>query len=76
MKRRQGVHAVPNLLYSGCSSKHANQLMWSHWQHLEDVTGEQDEEETENQKRVRLEIFPFSVFPIVKEDSGDIDLSK
>ena len=76
MKRRQGVHAVPNLLYSGCSSKHANQLMWSHWQHLEDVTGEQDEEETENQKRVRLEIFPFSVFPIVKEDGGDIDLSK
>ena len=75
MKRRQGVHAVPNLLYSGCTSKHGNQLMWSHWQHLEDVTGEQDEEETENQKKVRLEIFPFSVFPIVKEDSGDVDLS-
>ena len=73
MKRRQGQHAVPDLLFSGCSSKHGNQLMWDHWQRLEDVKGEQDEEETENQKRVRLQIFPFSLFPVVKEDSGDVD---
>ena len=73
MKRRQGQHAVPDLLFSGCSSKHGNQLMWDRWQRLEDVKGEQDEEETENQKRVRLQIFPFSLFPVVKEDSGDVD---
>lgn len=73
MKRRDGVHAVPNLLYSGCSSKHGNQLMWTPWRQLEDVTGEQDEEETETQTGVRLELFPFSVFPIIKEASGDID---
>ena len=71
MKRRQGVNAVPNLLYSGCSSKHGNQLMWSPWQQLEEVTGVQDEDETENQRRVRLEIFPFSLFPIEREDSED-----
>ena len=74
MKRRQGVHAVPDLLFAGCSSKHANQLMWSPWKQLEDVTGEQDEEETANQKRVRLELFPFSVFPVVREDREDVDL--
>ena len=74
MKRRHGRHAVPNLLYSGCSSKHGNELMWTSWRQLEDVTGEQDEEETENQRGVRLELFPLSVFPIVKEDSGDADL--
>ena len=74
MKRRDGVHAVPNLLYSGCSSKHGNQLMWTPWRQLEDVTGEQDEEETENQAGVRLELFPFSVFPNIKEDSGEFEL--
>ena len=47
--------------------------MWSPWQQLEDVTGEQDEEETANQKRVRLQLFPFSVFPVVKEDCETID---
>ena len=47
-------------------------MMWDHWQRLENVTGEQDEEETENQKRVRLQIFPFSVFPVVKDDCGDV----
>ena len=74
MKKRQDVNAVPDLLYSGCSSKHGNQLMWTNWRQLEEVTGEQDEEETENQRRVRLEIFPMSVFPVVKEDSVDDDL--
>ena len=74
MKRRQDVHAVPNLLYSGCSSKHGNQLMWTPWRQLEEVTGEQDEEESENQRRVRLEIFPFSIFPVVKADCVDNDL--
>ena len=31
MKRREDVNAVPNLFYSGCSSKYMNQLMWHPW---------------------------------------------
>ena len=73
MKRRQGVVAVPNLLFSGCISKHGNQLMWSPWQRLEEVTGIQDEHETEDQKKVRLEIFPYSLFPIAEEEIEDYD---
>ena len=74
MKRRQDVEAVPILLFSGCSSEHANQLMWSPWRTLEEVTGIQEQEETENQKNIRLEIFPLSVFPSVEEDSEIDDL--
>ena len=73
MKRREGVIAVPNLLFSGCISKHGNQLMWSPWQQLEDVTGIQEENETEDQKRVRLEIFPLSMFPIAEEENESED---
>ena len=71
--RRQEVMAAPNLLYSGCTSKHGNQLMWSHWEKLEDVTGEQIEEETESQKSVREQIFPLSVFPILEDESEEDD---
>ena len=74
MKRRQDVIAVPNLLFSGCISKHGNQLMWSPWQKLEEVTGIQDENETKDQKKVRLEIFPFSVFPIAEEENTHSEL--
>ena len=74
MKRREDVHAVPNLFYSGCSSKHMNQLMWSPWQELEEVTGVQDEHETEDQKKTRLELLPFSLYPIEEEDSLEDDL--
>ena len=69
--RRQEVMAAPNLLYSGCTSKHGNQLMWSHWEKLENVTGEQIEEETESQKSVRQQIFPLSVFPILEDESEE-----
>ena len=74
MKRRQDADAVPILLFSECSSEHANQLMWSPWQQLEEVTGIQEQEETENQKRIRLNIFPLSVFPCVEEDSENSDV--
>ena len=73
MKRRQDLTAVPNLLFSGIASKHGNQLMWSPWQRLEEVTGIQDEHETEGQKKVRLEIFPYSLFPIAEEEIEDDD---
>ena len=71
--RRQEVMAAPNLLYSGCTSKHGNQLMWTHWEKLEKVTGEQIEEETESQKSVRQQIFPLSVFPILEDESEEDD---
>ena len=71
MKRREDVNAVPNLFYSGCSSKYMNQLMWHPWRELEEVTGEQDQHETECQKRIRLELFPFSMYPIEGEDSEE-----
>ena len=71
MVRRQEAMAAPNLLYSGCTSKHGNQLMWSHWETLENVTGEQIEEETESQKSVRQQIFPLSVFPILEDESEE-----
>jgi hypothetical protein len=73
MKRRQDVTAVPKLLFSGITSQHGNQLMWSPWQRLEEVTGIQDEPETEDQKKVRLEIFPYSLFPIAEEEIEDYD---
>ena len=71
IKRRQDADAVPILLFSGCSSKHGNQLMWSSWQQLEEVTGIQEQEETDNQKKIRLQIFPLSVFPTVEESESD-----
>ena len=74
MVRRQAVQAVPCLLYSGCSSKHGNQLMWSPWERLEQVTGEQIEEETDDQKNVRQQIFPLSVFPSLEDESEDDDV--
>ena len=69
MKRRQDGKAVPILQYSGSISKHGNQLMFSPWKHLEDVEGAQEEEETDDQKSVRLEIFPCSVIPFAEEES-------
>ena len=74
MKRRQDVDAVPMLLFSGCSSKFGNELMWSSWQNLEEVTGIQDVQETEQQKKTRLQLFPLSVFPSVEENSDSDDV--
>ena len=74
MKRRHNGVAVPNLLYSGSCSKHGNQMMWTPWRILEEVTGVQEEEETEDQKRVRLQVFPFSIFPQAGGDSDESDL--
>ena len=74
MKRRQDVEAVPILLFSGCSSEFGNELMWSSWRKLEEVTGIQERQETERQKNTRLQVFPLSVFPSVEEDSDCNDV--
>ena len=71
MKRKIEDKSVPHLLLSGMMSKHGSQLMWTPWQNLEDVTGQQEEMETAEQKRTRLQIFPLSNFPHVDEDSDD-----
>ena len=73
MKRREEKKAVPHLLFSGMMSKHGSQLMWSPWQNLEDVTGQQDEVETAEQKKIRLQIFPLSNFPHIDEESDGND---
>ena len=71
MKRKTERKAVPHLQFFGSTSKHGNQLMWTPWQNLEDVTGQQDETETEDQRKTRLQIFPLSIFPSVQDDSDD-----
>ena len=75
MKRRTIGIAVPLILPSGSIGKLGNQLMWTPWRFLEDVTGDQDDEETEVQRQIRLEVFPRSVFPagVDSDDSGDSD---
>ena len=78
MKRRTNGIAVPLILPSGSIGKLGNQLMWTPWRFLENVTGDQDEEETEVQRRIRLEVFPLSVFPAGgdSDDRGDSDVEE
>ena len=71
MKRKTERKAVPHLQFFGSTSRHGNQLMWEPWQNLEEVTGNQNEVETENQKKTRLQIFPLSIFPTVHDDGDD-----
>ena len=71
MVKRVGKKAALHLLYSGKASKHGNQLLWSCWQYLEEVTGDQEEEETEEQRNIRLQIFPTSVVNQWNDDNPD-----
>ena len=71
MVRRDGRKAVLHLLYSGKGSNHGNQLLWSCWQYLEEVTGVQEEEETAEQRNTRLQIFPTSVFKQCNHEDPD-----
>ena len=71
MVRRTGPKAVLHFLYSGKTSKHGNQILWNSWQHLEEVTGVQDKEETDEQRSTRLQIFPTSVFQYDHLDDKD-----
>ena len=68
MQRRTGQPAVLHLLYSGAPGRFGNELLWEPWQHLEDVRGNQAEEETPQQKNTRLAIFPLSVFSSSRDD--------
>ena len=68
VRRSQGKRAIPHLLYHGTTSKYSNCLLWTPWQHLEEVEPHQEEEETDNQKKTRLSIFPMSKFPSSQED--------
>ena len=78
MKRRTNGIAVPLILPSGSIGKLSNQLMWTPWRFLENVTGDQDDEETDVQRQNRLEVFPLSVFPaaVDSNDSGDSDMEE
>lgn len=67
MQKRSGPRAVLHLLQSGAPGRHGNQLLWSPWQYLEEVSGDQQEEESDAQKRTRLSIFPMSVYPSLTE---------
>ena len=51
-------------------------LMWTPWRFLEELSGVQDDEETVEQKRIRLEVFPLSVFPFSGADSDENDASE
>jgi hypothetical protein len=68
MQMRSGPKAVLRLLYSGAPGRHGNQLLWSPWTYLEDVSGDQEVEENNLQKETRLSIFPLSVFPSLSDD--------
>ena len=72
LKRRQEAYAVPLLLHNGTLSRDGNQLLFQHWQYLEEITGNQEEEETQSQKNRRLIIFPCS--PIQFAEDLDVDV--
>ena len=63
MQRRAGMPAVLHLLYSGAPGRFGHELLWDQWQFLEDVWGNQTDEETLQQKNIRLAVFPMSVYP-------------
>ena len=67
-KRNTDNKAVIHLLNHGTTSKYVNCLLWSPWQQLENIATEQEEAETDDQKKTRLSIFPMSVFPCIEEE--------
>ena len=72
MKRRNEKAAL-SLPHGRKRNKYATMLLWSPWTELEGVNGEQDEDETEEQKQRRLSVFPASVFQaqLCEDDSID-----
>ena len=47
-------------VYTPLTTRYSSQLLWSPWQELEEVTGEQDLLETDSQKSTRLTVFPMN----------------
>ena len=69
MKRRERKAAL-NIGNEGKTNKYVTMLLWSPWNDLVEVNGEQYEYETEQQKQTRLSVFPASVFPVhIGDDS-------
>ena len=71
MKLRTERKAALLLLSAKAAHKHGNQILWSPWRNLEEVTGEQEVEETEEQRQRRLEIFPMSLYYQMSEEEED-----
>ena len=72
----QRVHvngAVPLFEHTGTVSRHGIKLLFEPWRHLEDVDGTQEEVETVNQRRRRLEIFPCSLIRYAEDEDDDTD---
>ena len=63
MKRRE-TKSILMFQSNDSTDGYLSELLWSKWTKLEEVTGEQDEEETQEQKQTRLDVFPLSVFPV------------
>ena len=63
MKRRTKKAAL-KFTNRGKTNKYVSMLLWSPWTELENVNGEQYEDESEEQKQTRLSVFPASVFPV------------
>ena len=69
VKRSKESKAAIHLLQHCTTNKYANRLLWSTWKYLEDVkTNEDDEGETEAEKKTRLSVYPMSVFPCNDQD--------
>ena len=72
--RKRDEKAALSLPDKGKQNKYASMLLWSPWTELEEVNGEQDENETEEQKERRLSVFPKSVFPVHMHDDTSIEM--
>ena len=74
MVKRSGNGAVPNLLYSGALNRYSNTLLFNPWRELESIRVDQEDVETAAQREIRLELFPWSVFKICRDEiDGDED---
>ena len=68
------VKAALNLPGRGKTNKYTSMLLWSPWTELERVNGEQEEDETEEQKHRRLIVFPKSIFPVPFHEDDSINM--
>ena len=68
MQRRVGQPAVLHLLYSGAPGRFGHALLWHPWQFLEGVKENQCDNETPQQRKSRLAVFPKSVYPTNPDD--------
>ena len=68
MVRRTGRKAVLQLLFSGKEGKYGAHLLWTPWRFLDEVNGDEEDEET---KKRRLKIFPMSVYRDFPDDDTE-----